>query len=286
MISEKQAYMMGWVLSWDGIIPPFIPNDDEDSDATSPTEFMRVFTAASWDQLGDRRKIDYLRGVVDHHAMLMWDKVTLSKKHIGDSGEILDCVTSAFTETEDNWVWSGVNIIDFLGELKYNESEYCSESVVTYLSQISLQNMSLDGMPKFKWERTSPDAVPPKKNRYSDAGYDLTLIEKMKENEHGVIYYNTGIKVEPQNGYYFELVGRSSIAKTGWTLANNIGIIDASYRGNIIVALVRAVPGAPEIKLPMRLAQLIPRNSVLLDPVEAKLNDTVRADGGFGSSGK
>ena len=281
---------MGWVHSWDGAIPSFMPNDEEACEASGPDEFLRIYDFASWDHLDKRRQIDYLRGVVDHHAQFKWnsdhmtDAVYLLKSVVPDP-KILSCVDAAFTESPEVYTWTGVNSIDLLGELLYNESQYYSSNVLSHLSQISLQNMSLVNMPKFKWERGIPEAVPPKKNRYSDAGYDLTLVKKLKEN-NGVIFYDTGIKVEPDNGYYFELVGRSSISKTGWMLANNIGIIDASYRGNVIVALVRSVPDAPEIELPNRLVQLIPRNLILMNPVEAKLNDTVRADGGFGSSGK
>jgi dUTP pyrophosphatase len=69
-------------------------------------------------------------------------------------------------------------------------------------------------------------------------------------------------------------------------LANNIGIIDATYRGSIIVALVRVNDNADEIKLPMRLVQMIPRSLILMNNIEVdSLSDTVRGSGGFGSSG-
>ncbi len=133
--------------------------------------------------------------------------------------------------------------------------------------------------------KTREDAIAPTKNRFSDSGYDLTVLSKIKES-NGVIYYDTGIAVEPENGYYFEIVGRSSISKTGWMVANNIGIIDASYRGSIIVALVRVNQTADEITLPMRLVQMIPRKLIFMEGVEKmSLSDTKRGTGGFGSSG-
>jgi dUTP pyrophosphatase len=93
--------------------------------------------------------------------------------------------------------------------------------------------------------------------------------------------------VQPENGYYFDLVGRSSISKTGWMVANNIGIIDASYTGTVIVALVKIDPDAHEIELPCKLVQLIPRQLILMEPIEVdSLDDTERGDKGFGSSGK
>jgi deoxyuridine 5'-triphosphate nucleotidohydrolase len=142
-----------------------------------------------------------------------------------------------------------------------------------------------NSIPEFKWKRTLENAVEPTKNIPSDSGYDLTVISKIKEL-NGVSYYDTGICVEPPTGFYFDVVGRSSISKTGWMLANNIGIIDATYRGSIIVALVRVNDNADEIKLPMRLVQMIPRSLILMNNIEVdSLSDTVRGSGGFGSSG-
>jgi dUTP pyrophosphatase len=138
----------------------------------------------------------------------------------------------------------------------------------------------------FKWSRINDTVPPPSKNRFSDSGFDLHLVSKLKE-DNGVHYYDTGIRVEPENGYYFELVGRSSISKTGWMLANNIGIIDASYRGTIIVPLIKVNPDASPLSLPLRLVQIIPRPLILMMGTETSdLSNTARGTGGFGSSGK
>lgn len=137
----------------------------------------------------------------------------------------------------------------------------------------------------FKYVKTCDDAIPPIKNHDSDTGYDLSLIKKIKEYNN-VHYYDTCIKVQPPLGYYFEIVGRSSIAKTGWMLANNIGIIDCSYVGSIIVALVKVNPCADELILPSKLIQLIPRKLILMDSYEVEsIETTKRADtGGLGSA--
>lgn len=138
---------------------------------------------------------------------------------------------------------------------------------------------------QFLYKRVHCDAIPPKKANVTDSGYDLCLIEKIKE-ENGVYWYDTGIAVQPPVGHYFEMVGRSSISKSGYMLANNIGIIDADYRGTLKVALVKVNPGAPDIELPARLVQIIPRQLIHMDAVETEiLDDTVRGEGGFGSSG-
>ena len=82
------------------------------------------------------------------------------------------------------------------------------------------------------------------------------------------------------------MVGRSSISKTGWMLANNVGIIDATYRGNIIVALVKVDEKAEELSLPFKLVQLIPRKLIVMNDEEVERLDVTERDAkGFGSSG-
>jgi dUTP pyrophosphatase len=136
----------------------------------------------------------------------------------------------------------------------------------------------------FKYIKVHKDAIEPSKNHPLDTGFDLHLIKKIKEYNN-VSYFDTGIAVRPPNGYYFDLVGRSSIAKTGWMLANNIGIIDFNYTGTVIVALIKIDPNANELELPCKLVQLIPRNLILMNPIESNyIENTDRADsGGLGS---
>jgi dUTP pyrophosphatase len=140
----------------------------------------------------------------------------------------------------------------------------------------------------FSYVRTDPEAKPPQKQRASDSGYDLTLIKRIKT--HGnVEFYDTCIKLEPVFGYYFDLVGRSSISKSGYMLANNIGIIDRTYQGTVIVPLVKIDNNQPDLELPARLVQIIPRQIQHLEPIEIteeQLMSSERQTGGFGSTGK
>jgi dUTP pyrophosphatase len=140
----------------------------------------------------------------------------------------------------------------------------------------------------FNYVRTVPDAKPPQKQRASDSGYDLTLIKKIKT--HGnVEFYDTCIKLQPAFGYYFDLVGRSSISKSGYMLANNVGIIDRTYRGTVIVPLIKVDNTQPDLELPSRLVQIIPRQIQHLEPIEIseeELAQSERNTGGFGSTGK
>jgi dUTP pyrophosphatase len=139
----------------------------------------------------------------------------------------------------------------------------------------------------FNYKKTDPNAIAPSKAHPTDSGFDLHLIKKVKELTTNVTLYDTGISVEPPPGYYFELVGRSSISKSGYMLANNVGIIDESYRGSIMAALIKVDPDAAPLEFPCRLVQLIPRQLVLMNPNEiSELTETERGAGGFGSSGR
>lgn len=137
----------------------------------------------------------------------------------------------------------------------------------------------------FQFKKLSDLAVAPAKAHACDSGYDLVLVRKVKE-ENGVVLYDTDIAVQPPHDIYFDLVGRSSIFKTGYMLANNIGIIDQSYRSSIKVALVKINKDLPDLPLPARVVQIIPRHVIHLEPKEVdELDETARGEGGFGSTG-
>ena len=177
-------------------------------------------------------------------------------------------------------------MLDFLGLIYKNmDPDICGFSK-NYKLFVLLLNMSGNqyNLPFFNWTKTCDGAFPPQKSRFSDSGYDLHLIKKLKKFDK-VYLFDTGIAVRPKCGYYFDLVGRSSISKSGWMLANNIGIIDAGYSGSIKVALVKIDENAEELKLPCRLVQIIPRKLIVMDDFEiSRLDETGRSNGGFGSS--
>jgi dUTP pyrophosphatase len=142
--------------------------------------------------------------------------------------------------------------------------------------------------------RTSSDAILPRKTIESDAGFDLVLISLVSKPastaQNGVYMYDTGVVVCPPPGYYFDLVPRSSMIKSGYILANSVGVIDPSYRGSIKVPLIKIDPNAPDLQLPQRLVQLIPRKAHYMYVEECASDltlvcSTMRGTGGFGSTG-
>lgn len=141
-------------------------------------------------------------------------------------------------------------------------------------------------------QRHYPDMPLPDRAHASDAGLDLTAmaVEPLRPR---VFAFDTGVSVQPEAGYYCEVVPRSSMVKSDFVQANSVGVIDPDYRGRIRVVLrylgTAADGGAAEAAalLGARIAQLLVRRvePVQVQPVEA-LEDTPRGAGGFGSSGR
>lgn len=88
-----------------------------------------------------------------------------------------------------------------------------------------------------------PNACVPTYANESAAGLDLTLVDVVAAPDgnqaHDVVWFTTGVHIVPLPEYYFEVHPRSSLSKSGWSLANSTGIIDPDYRGAILVALRR-----------------------------------------------
>ena len=174
-------------------------------------------------------------------------------------------------------VMRGCNAIDFMGIVAPNDQR---------LQEWLLYNPERI-IPPCKVYKTDSDAVMPSKARISDAGYDLTIIKKVKALNSKTALYDTGINIKMVHGMYAEVVPRSSISKSGYILANSIGIIDNSYTGNILIALTKTDDDAPEITLPFRCCQLVFKHQVFVDmlEVDVRFETTHRSGGGFGSTG-
>jgi dUTP pyrophosphatase len=96
----------------------------------------------------------------------------------------------------------------------------------------------------------------------------------------------TGIAVEIPPGFYGRVAPRS-----GWALQHGIdtlaGIIDADYRGEVLVLLVNLGDQPFTAQAGERIAQLIIERAATCQYAWAKeLSDTLRDAGGFGSTGR
>ena len=183
--------------------------------------------------------------------------------------------------------YDNVNAIDFLG-LLYNKNNnlYNSLYYKKYLNIVN--NYEKNELAILKVYRTNKNAILPSKNRNSDAGYDLTIIKKVKNNSDKTVLYDTGIKLDIPNGYYVEIFPRSSISKSGYMLANSVGIIDQGYRGNLYIALTKIDDSVNDLELPFKCCQMILKKQVysIIEESENDFSITDRNSGGFGSTNK
>lgn len=123
-----------------------------------------------------------------------------------------------------------------------------------------------------------------------DLGYDLFALEGVALAPRVTVRVRTGIAVEardPRTGAALGLLvrDRSSMASRG--VATTGGVIDAGYRGEILVLMTNLGAEPVELKAGEKIAQMVPV-PILTGPVQEveSLEDSARAEKGFGSSGK
>lgn len=122
------------------------------------------------------------------------------------------------------------------------------------------------------------------------AGADLYACneEPIVIKPHQTVLVKTGIALEIPEGYAGLIYARSGIAtKRGLAPANKVGVVDSDYRGEVMVALHNHSSIVQEIEPNERIAQLVVTPFLKVDFCETdELTDTVRGEGGFGSTGK
>ncbi len=97
----------------------------------------------------------------------------------------------------------------------------------------------------------------------------------------------TGLAMEIPVGYAGLIYARSGLAtKKGLAPANKVGVVDADYRGEIMVSLHNHSTEIKTIEANERIAQLVitPYLTAHFELAD-ELSDTVRGEGGFGSTG-
>ncbi|MTE24085.1 dUTP diphosphatase [Microbacterium sp. ZXX196] len=121
-----------------------------------------------------------------------------------------------------------------------------------------------------------------------DAGADLVAAEGLTLTPGSRALVSTGVRVAVPDGFAAFVMPRSGLAaRHGVTVVNAPGVVDAGYRGEVMVALINTDPDAPyEIAVGDRIAQLVvmPVARAMFHPVH-DLDDSSRGVGGFGSSG-
>jgi len=125
-------------------------------------------------------------------------------------------------------------------------------------------------------------------NFSTDSGLDLFIPAAITLEPQSTTMVDLGIRCELRggtpHGYY--LYPRSSISKTPLRLANSVGIIDAGYRGNLMVAIDNRSNAPYNLSKGDRLFQICMPTLVPFEVVfDAVYLETERGAGGFGSTG-
>lgn len=130
--------------------------------------------------------------------------------------------------------------------------------------------------------------LPTRGSEYA-AGYDLYAAtdSPIQIEPHSTVKVGTGLAFELPQNTFAAIYPRSGLAsKQGLRPANCVGVCDADYRGEYIVALHNDTDLCRLIEPGERIAQMILTSFVPMDFEETdELSETIRGEGGFGSTG-
>lgn len=138
-------------------------------------------------------------------------------------------------------------------------------------------------------KKLDPEAVIPTYGSEYAAGADLyaCIKEPVTIAPGETTLIKTGLAMEIPVGYAGLIYARSGLAsKKGLAPANKVGVVDADYRGEVMVALHNHSNVDATVEPKERIAQLVIAPYLTATFMETEnLNDTVRGEGGFGSTG-
>ncbi len=145
-------------------------------------------------------------------------------------------------------------------------------------------------MMKIKVKKLSDRAQLPSYGTSFSAGADLYAAQEdvLVIGPGQTAMVPTGIALEIPEGYGGFIYARSGLSvKKGLAPANKVGVVDADYRGEVMVALYNQSSVPQQVEPGERIAQLViaPFLKAEFETVNA-LSDTLRGGGGFGSTGK
>lgn len=132
----------------------------------------------------------------------------------------------------------------------------------------------------------------PQRQHYNDAGFDLSTKTSVIIYPGETIFVPTGYCPDKQDipdGSVGLVFARSSLSKKGLILANGVGVIDAGYEGEVMVALWNTSKDTPVVLDEYeRITQIV---IVKLDTmsflyIEPPVQASERGNDGFGSTGK
>lgn len=164
-------------------------------------------------------------------------------------------------------------------------SEHVSDD---FIHEVRTTDAGVAVPPAIRLTRLDPDLPLPARAHEGDAGVDLHITADASIAPGERLVVGTGIAVALPLGFVGLVHPRSGLAaRSGLSIVNAPGTIDAGYRGEIRVCLINLDPRETiELVRGDRVAQLIVQRVELVTFVEVdSLDDTSRGSGGYGSSG-
>jgi dUTP pyrophosphatase len=144
------------------------------------------------------------------------------------------------------------------------------------------------------YSTTQPELYSSFAKSYSseNAGIDLFCSEDMEIEPSKMVLLKLGISAklvssENEDNCHYWLLPRSSISKKGLMMANSVGVIDKTYRGQLMGAVVNVSKEPVKIIRGERLFQIVaPDMGHITEAICVDMLDkTSRGEGGFGSTG-
>lgn len=149
-----------------------------------------------------------------------------------------------------------------------------------------------DGSWNVFFKKLNPNATIPKRMTPGSSGMDLhACCEEIVLEQNRPVLIPTGLSMALPQGFEAQVRPRSGLAlKHGVTVLNAPGTIDADYRGEVGVILIKHRPGNFTIQHGDRIAQLVIApiaipGAIHIWDTEEELPETQRGTGGFGSTG-
>ena len=124
-----------------------------------------------------------------------------------------------------------------------------------------------------------------------NAGIDLRVLTEDRQpvtiKPHEICKLYTGIKMDIPEGYYIEVVPRSSMGiKKNLRIVNTVGILDPSWKGETLIYVENFGNSPVVVEDNERLCQMIVHKIYNVDIVEInKVGTSERGEKGFGSTG-
>jgi len=125
-----------------------------------------------------------------------------------------------------------------------------------------------------------------------NAGYDLYVPAEVTFAPGQKKLVTMGVKAvmtfaDSSEKFHYYMYPRSSLSKTGLMLCNSVGVIDRSYRGELMTYLWNTTDKPVTVKRGDRLVQIVAPDMGWISQTKVvdSLDETARGAGGFGSSG-